>query len=603
MKFRSLIGIGITEDIPIYNVRYIKVVNIMSWLTMSIAMVIGSALLFFTGGNYLVGLIYLAAVLFGGCLYLNKIGYYNWSRHIIITVVPIGLVLLSVAAMAINPAAISPQSYFIGRTILLSSSIAPLLIFSVKEIKSIVFGILLAAVIILFFAQIHDLFGLGFARLFNLPEQTHFFADVLSVIVFFVTSGYLLYFKFITKDVLIENKNVINHLSVSNSKMSHQLDEKNRRLKESNHVLMRYNSNLEQYSITISHNLRGPVANLLGLANLFEYEQDEQEKKELIGHIKRTASALDGVLKDLSKIIDVRNNQFQIKENVSISEEFAKIHELFHGSLKEKNAVLNSNLEYDTIYCVRSYLNSILYNLISNAIKYGDHKRLNNIRVSSYLDGEELIIEVSDTGVGLDVEKYSESMFGIYKRFHEHVDGKGLGLYLAKQQVEAIGGRISVESKLGEGTTFIINCPNQKIDEISEQLYYESDAACVWYDAINYSATLIWKKRPSSSEYREGLIRLKQLANNYKCKIWFNDVRKLGFVRQEDHKWFINNLIMGAPALSIERIIVVRDKHNGDDEEYYRTIREVAAKRSIVVNYQLCSMKEAWQEMEEIELA
>jgi len=103
-----------------------------------------------------------------------------------------------------------------------------------------------------------------------------------------------------------------------------------------------------------------------------------------------------------------------------------------------------------------AYLESILLNLISNAIKYSHPDRKPEVEISANQNGEETILTISDNGIGLDLDKYGDDLFGMYKTFHSNKNSKGIGLYITKNQVESLGGRIKVDSKPGKGTSFTI---------------------------------------------------------------------------------------------------------------------------------------------------
>jgi signal transduction histidine kinase len=101
-------------------------------------------------------------------------------------------------------------------------------------------------------------------------------------------------------------------------------------------------------------------------------------------------------------------------------------------------------------------MESIFYNLISNAIKYKHPGRKPVIGVKSQIQDDYVQIEIADNGLGIDLEEHKENLFSLYKRFHSHVEGRGVGLYLVKTQVTALGGKIDVKSKEGEGTVFTL---------------------------------------------------------------------------------------------------------------------------------------------------
>ncbi len=105
---------------------------------------------------------------------------------------------------------------------------------------------------------------------------------------------------------------------------------------------------------------------------------------------------------------------------------------------------------------IHSYLDSILLNLLTNAIKYKSPERKPIVRARTTFEDDQLKLYFSDNGLGIDLERYGDRIFGLYQRFHEHADSKGLGLYIVNSQVRAMGGTIEVESEVNKGTTFII---------------------------------------------------------------------------------------------------------------------------------------------------
>jgi signal transduction histidine kinase len=132
------------------------------------------------------------------------------------------------------------------------------------------------------------------------------------------------------------------------------------------------------------------------------------------------------------------------------------------GEIAQSGAVVTLDLDQlPTLYSLKTYLQSILFNLVSNAIKYRALDRPPHVQVVAQAENGLAKISVSDNGLGIDLNKVSQQqIFGLYKRLHFHIEGKGLGLYLVKTQVEALQGRIEVESTPGAGTTFTVYLPN-----------------------------------------------------------------------------------------------------------------------------------------------
>ncbi|SHG45810.1 Histidine kinase-, DNA gyrase B-, and HSP90-like ATPase [Chryseolinea serpens] len=249
-------------------------------------------------------------------------------------------------------------------------------------------------------------------------------------------------------------------LENQNELLEHLLAEKKQDLVQTNQQLVSRNSELEQFSYTVSHNLRGPVASLLGLINIINLTENEDDKKHILKLIEQSALSLETVIKDLNKIIDIRHDKFNINERVELEEVLSVITESLKTFIVENNIAITHDFKHgEAFVSIRAYLSSILYNLISNAIQYRSPERKPTIHITSVLKDRMLILEVADNGLGIDLTRYQQDLYKLYKRFHDHIPGKGLGLYLVKQQVEKLNGSIEVESVPHQGTTFRILLP------------------------------------------------------------------------------------------------------------------------------------------------
>lgn len=233
-------------------------------------------------------------------------------------------------------------------------------------------------------------------------------------------------------------------------------------LKRINLELIQQNEQLNQYSYIISHNLRGPIATLMGLVQIFEQGKNNAKQiEEVMQLIYKSAVNLDSIIKDLNTVISYDEHVTGLLSKIDLREECEAIEFLLSTQIHNASAQIIYHFEKcHIVFSIKSYLHSILYNLISNAIKYKRKYVLPVIHVSCYMENEkEVCIECSDNGLGIDMEKFGDKLFGFYKRFHSHVDGKGLGLHLVKKQVGLLEGRIEVQSKVNEGTTFKIILP------------------------------------------------------------------------------------------------------------------------------------------------
>ena len=222
--------------------------------------------------------------------------------------------------------------------------------------------------------------------------------------------------------------------------------------------LILQNKYLEQFAYIISHNLRSPVANIVGIANaLNEFDLPEPEKKAMMEGLSISVKKLDEVIIDLNDILQIKRGIDEIKERVSFSRLLDDITESISGLIEKKKVEIKSDFsEVDEILTLKSYLRSIFYNLISNSIKYNQQGIPPIIEIKSKRRGSEIELTFSDNGLGIDLNKKGDQVFGLYKRFHDHMEGKGLGLFMTKMQVEALNGKINISSEVNKGTEFKI---------------------------------------------------------------------------------------------------------------------------------------------------
>jgi PAS domain S-box-containing protein len=222
--------------------------------------------------------------------------------------------------------------------------------------------------------------------------------------------------------------------------------------------LTQNNKDLKQFSYITSHNLRAPLSNLTGLLNLVEdMDIEDPELKEIITGFTKSTHLLNETINDLVKVVIIKDNPSIHKEKVLIKEIFENVFNQLSFLIGLHKPILKIDLEEVSILNInKSYLESIFLNLLTNAIKYRSENRQLKVNISSKVEDDNLVLTFKDNGVGIDLVRNRDKIFGLYQRFHNHPDSKGLGLYLVKSQVEAMGGTINVESTVGKGTTFTI---------------------------------------------------------------------------------------------------------------------------------------------------
>lgn len=225
--------------------------------------------------------------------------------------------------------------------------------------------------------------------------------------------------------------------------------------------LIQRNKDLEQFAYIVSHNLRAPVANIIGVTDIFKMSDVEPEEKlSLINALNQSAFALDNVIKDLSLILQIRREVNEQKTLIRFSDIIQEIIQSIENLVKSEKVNFEIDFsEVDQITSIKSYIYSIFYNLVSNSIKYKQPHVNPVIKIKSTVVENQIVIHFSDNGLGIDLKKNKDNVFGMYKRFHTHIEGKGMGLFMIKTQVETLGGKITIRSELNKGTEFKIDLP------------------------------------------------------------------------------------------------------------------------------------------------
>lgn len=232
--------------------------------------------------------------------------------------------------------------------------------------------------------------------------------------------------------------------------------ERNRTTEE----LIKRNKALEQFTYVISHNLRAPVANIQALTDILKNSEIGIPGQDLVGKIDRSVQNLDAVITDLNQILQIKHQQHSLKEQVNLRALMSSIQLSIKNVIEQEKVRMVIDIDPNlSINTISGYLYSIFYNLTLNSIKYRKADFNPVIEVSCSLRDQQIVIEFQDNCKGIDLEKNGKALFGLYKRFDTSVEGKGMGLFMVKTQVEELGGTVEVQSTLGMGTLFKIVLP------------------------------------------------------------------------------------------------------------------------------------------------
>ena len=228
--------------------------------------------------------------------------------------------------------------------------------------------------------------------------------------------------------------------------------------------LTQNNKDLKQFSYITSHNLRAPLSNLTGLLNLIEdIPIENQELKEILSGFNKSTHLLNDTINDLVKVIIIKDNPSIKKEEVLIKEIFENVFSQLNFQIELYRPIIKLNFEKVSIINInKAYIESILLNLLTNSIKYKSENRKLKITVTTDQIDDTVVLIFKDNGIGIDLARNRDKVFGLYQRFHNYPDSKGLGLYLVKSQVETMGGTIDIESEVNKGTTFTLTFKNKQ---------------------------------------------------------------------------------------------------------------------------------------------
>jgi signal transduction histidine kinase len=537
------------------------------------------------------------------CLTSLVFNYFNLSttgRIIPTLLVPVMTMSISIYAKNIYYDQQEELDYFTFRFIILASCVFPAIFFSFREKVLLVTTTCASFLILMLHDPLHSYFGVPYLK-DVLKESNYAFTNIVIVVTYGIMMGAVMFLKWTSekseeraakliqelhqtneelteKNYEIEAQNqeisaqadnlnesqsklqrayeVIeahkNQLIDQNENLSTELVDINKDLQATNTELIKHNNELRQFSYTVSHNLRGPVASLMGLINLIDQRNLHNENSEIYRHIKTSVNRLDGIIGDLSKIIDIRHDIFHIRQKIDLEAEVREILNGFKKDLDLHQVMIKTDFsKCREIYSVKPMVHSILYNLISNAVKYRAHTRRPELEIRSSVE-KNYVIEVKDNGLGIDLNNHRENLFRLYKRFHYHTEGKGLGLYLVKLQAEALGGNVDVHSEINGGTTFTIRLDQP--ENVEQQILYKASYATIFFDARTNSTGVVWSGPVSSKQYRQVFLKCLEFVKIYNTPNYIADISDQGYISREDQQWMFHEILPEAAQYGLKRI-------------------------------------------------
>lgn len=220
------------------------------------------------------------------------------------------------------------------------------------------------------------------------------------------------------------------------------------------------NQKLINFAHIVSHNLRNHTSNLEMLVQFLLESNDEEDKQNLVNKVDQVTQNLAETIGHLNEVLITENAVDKQTEEINVTESVLKTFDILSGDIRNLEASCVVDLP-DELYVrfTRAYLDSILLNLISNAIRYRNSEVQLEIKVGFEQDEDYTRVYVQDNGLGIDLTEHKDRMFKMYSTLHNHPDGRGVGLFISKNQMESTGGKITVDSEPMKGSTFTLHFP------------------------------------------------------------------------------------------------------------------------------------------------
>ena len=208
--------------------------------------------------------------------------------------------------------------------------------------------------------------------------------------------------------------------------------------------LTEHNNRLTNFAHIVSHNLRSHTSNISMLLDLARQDDPKLIENEYYRNVKVVSDNMNETIHQLSEIVEI-----------SLLKSVQKSIKTVDPIIKKNNAKIHLKVETDiNVLAVHAYMESIILNLITNAIKYRSPERLPELKITGGIKGEYAFLSFEDNGLGIDLDRHGSKLFGMYKTFHSHAEARGIGLFISKNQIEAMGGKIEVESEINKGAKF-----------------------------------------------------------------------------------------------------------------------------------------------------
>lgn len=216
-------------------------------------------------------------------------------------------------------------------------------------------------------------------------------------------------------------------------------------------------SQYEDFNRIVAHNLRGPAGSIKMLLNLLTKDDcDVMERHDLLTMLTQSSDVLSETLTELMKVLEVRNNRTLQFDECDVEQIIQGALSMLKGQINASEAVITTDIRCRSVRFPKLYLESIFYNIISNALKYSKPNVAPKLLITCEQLNSRTLITFKDNGLGIDMNRHQQDLFKLNKVFHRGFDSKGVGLFMTKTQIETFGGSIWVESEPNIGSQFFV---------------------------------------------------------------------------------------------------------------------------------------------------
>ncbi|MFT5821542.1 MAG: signal transduction histidine kinase [Crocinitomix sp.] len=230
--------------------------------------------------------------------------------------------------------------------------------------------------------------------------------------------------------------------------------------------LVKYNKELEQFTYVATHDLKSPLANIQGYLDLLEFDLENPSPDVLdsLKWLKYSVAEAQQVIRELTNALKARNSKEELRKAINLEDLVESVLSGMRSRILAAKVIFICDFtEINNFMYYPVALRSILQNIISNAIQYSGATEHPEIKVTTININDEVHISVEDNGAGIDLTANESKVFGLFKRVQNDESGSGIGMYIVNKFLENYGGRLTLDSELGKGSTFTVVIPFEKV--------------------------------------------------------------------------------------------------------------------------------------------